>query len=75
MTTNEGTTRQFAVHARILKGIAGDGTPDATFLTFIDPASGAESSESVTTFNKKFEEIAKADHGAGADIRPQVVHF
>lgn len=75
VTTNEGTTQDFAIHARILRGISGDGTPDATFLTFIDPATGAEIGESVTVFTKKFEEIAVGDHGAGAEIRPQVVHF
>jgi hypothetical protein len=75
VTTNEGTTQNFAIHARVLKGIAGDGTPDATFFTLIDPATGMETSESVTTFVKKFEEIAKKDLGMGADIRPQVVHF
>ncbi|HEY6187464.1 MAG TPA: papain-like cysteine protease family protein [Pyrinomonadaceae bacterium] len=75
VTTNEGTTQNFAIHARILKGIAGDGSPDATFLTFIDPASGLETSESVTVFTKKIEDIAKLDLGSGADIRPQVVHF
>jgi hypothetical protein len=75
VTTNEGTTQDFAIHARILKGIAGDGTPDATFLTFIDPATGLETGESITVFTKKFEEIAVKDLGAGADLRPQVVHF
>ncbi|MDX2043797.1 MAG: papain-like cysteine protease family protein [Acidobacteriota bacterium] len=75
VTTNEGSSQNFSIHARIIKGISGDGSPDATFLSIIDPAGGNEYSESLTAFIKKFEEVAQIDLGTGADLRPQVVHF
>jgi Papain-like cysteine protease AvrRpt2 len=75
VTTNEGGSQFFAVHARVVRGIAGDGTPGATFLTVIDPATGSEASESVAVFTKKFEDIARNDLGGGADLRPQIVHY
>jgi hypothetical protein len=75
VTTNEGTTQNFAIHARVMIGISGDGTPDATFLSFVDPADGKLHSESVTLFTKKLEDVARGDLGQGADLRPQIVHY
>lgn len=75
VTTNEGTQQNFAVHARTMIAIAGDGSPEATFVIFIDPADGQQHTESIAVFTKKLEDIAKSDLGAGADLRPQVVHF
>lgn len=75
VTTNEGSAQAYSPHARVLKGMFGDGSPDATFLKIVDPAGGTEYSESITTFTKKFEDIARQDLGDGADLRPQVVHF
>jgi hypothetical protein len=75
VTTNEGSNQRFAIHARIVKGIVGDGSADATFLSIIDPAGGREYSESVSVFTKKMEDVARADLGDGAELRPQVVHF
>lgn len=75
VTTNEGTAQNFSVHARILKGISGDGNPDTTFMDIIDPGDGSEYNESVTDFTNKFDEVAVADMGDGADFRPQVVHY
>ena len=69
VTTNEGTTQQFSIHARVLTAIAGDGSPDATFLTLIDPADGGVQSESVTDFVTKLDQVAICDLGAGADLR------
>ena len=74
ITTNEGSDEDFAIHARILKGLSGDGSNDATFFTFVDPADGQEHSESFSTFIKKFEDIAKED-SKSRDFRPQVVHY
>ena len=77
VTTNEGVGSGpfFSAHARIISAIAGDGTPNGTFLTFVDPALGAKSTETITRFVQKFEELARQDHGAGADLRPQIAHF
>ncbi|WP_258389042.1 papain-like cysteine protease family protein [Paenibacillus spongiae] len=39
-TTDEDPTANFSIHARIISGISGDGTPDGTLLRIIDPAGG-----------------------------------
>ena len=75
VTTNEGAGQSFSAHARILKGISGDGDPDATFMDIVDPGDGSEYSESVTNFTRKFDDVARADMGAGVKFRPQVVHY
>jgi hypothetical protein len=75
VTGNETPSQGFSIHARIFKGIFGDGSADATFLSIVDPADGSETSESITVFTEKFESVAMIDLGAGADLRPQVVHL
>jgi hypothetical protein len=73
ITTDEDPSKEFSIHARILRSIAGDGTPEATFLTFVDPFTGEEETENVKLFTQKFEAVAKADEAK--DLRPQVVHY
>jgi len=58
----------WAIHARVLRGIYGDGTPDKTFLRINDPSGGRQYTESFTAFAQKFEEVAGAP-------RLQVMHF
>lgn len=74
-TTNEGTTQDFAVHARLMTAIKGDGTFDRASATLLDPDGGIRSVETLAAFAKKFEQIAIGDLGAGADLRPQVVRW
>ncbi len=75
VTTNEGTGSFFSIHARILVGIQGDGEPDTTFMSIVDPATGTQYNESVTNFVNKFDDVARLELGANADLRPQVVHY
>lgn len=84
VTTNEGTLssgcgtdQQFAVHARVLTGIFGDGTPDGTSMVVMDPGDGQQHTETVSTFVQKFEDVARIDQcsDTNADLRPQVVHY
>lgn len=75
VTTNEGDGQNFSAHARIIRGITGDGGPDTTTLDIIDPGDGSEYNESLTDFTNKFDDVARADMGDGADFRPQVVHY
>jgi hypothetical protein len=75
VTTNEGTAQFFSAHARILKGMTGDGNPDTTFMDIVDPGTGTEYNEAVTIFMQKFDDIARQELDAGADFRPQVVHY
>jgi len=76
ITTNEGSETSFSIHARILTGIFGDGSPDNTTVVVVDPADGALHTESLKTFDEKFESVARIDLGTtSGEIRPQVVHY
>ncbi len=58
----------WAIHARVVTGIFGDGSRDGTFLRINDPAGGHQYTESFTSFSQKFEEVAGAP-------RLQIMHF
>lgn len=71
VTTDEDPTENFAIHARIVVGIDGDGTPDGTNFSIVDPATASEYTETVSVFNQKFESEARANQ----PLRIQVVHW
>jgi hypothetical protein len=71
VTTDEQAGPGFAIHARVMAGIHGDGTPAGTSVDIVDPAGGREYSERLSTFLRKFEEEA----ASGGDLRIQIVHF
>lgn len=73
VTTAEGSG--FSIHARVLTGIKGDGTAAGTSFKIVDPGDGAVHSETVETFLRKFEGVARQDLGTGGDLRPQIVHY
>jgi len=75
VTTNEAPAGKFAIHARVLTGIKGDGSATGTVFSIVDPATGTAGTETVAAFVAKFEQMARDDLGAGAEIRPQVVHY
>lgn len=75
VTTALGAGKRWAVHARVLTAIKGDGTPGGTTLRIIDPADGSESTVTVATFAKQMEDLAKLDLGSTGDIRPMVIRF
>ncbi|WP_123691652.1 papain-like cysteine protease family protein [Delftia acidovorans] len=75
VTTDEGTNGLFAIHARVLTAVQGDGTANGTSFGIVDPADGLVHTETVAEFVRKFEQVARDDMGIGADLRPQVVHF
>jgi peptidoglycan hydrolase-like protein with peptidoglycan-binding domain len=56
VTTDEAPGKPWAIHARIITGIKGDGTPAGTRFDIIDPAGGRSYSESIATFVPKYEE-------------------
>ncbi|WP_160714205.1 glycoside hydrolase family protein [Chitinophaga solisilvae] len=73
VTTAEGTDARFGIHARIMTAIRGDGTPDGTQLTIVDPARGTVYQERFSEFLTKFErEVRVSDDWNG---RIQIVHF
>lgn len=75
VTTDEAPVGRFAIHARVLTGIKGDGTATGTVFYVVDPATGISGAETVAAFISKFEQVARDDLGVGAELRPQVVHY
>jgi hypothetical protein len=73
VTTDENPTEGFAIHARVITGIFGDGTVDGTSLRIIDPAGGRRYTEGFRLFAKKFEEEAR--DSKAKTLRIQMVHF
>jgi uncharacterized protein YycO len=74
VTTDEDASPGFAIHARIMTGISGDGTPEGTQVSIVDPAGGRAYKEKLSTFLRKFEEEARdTDHNV--PLRIQVVHW
>jgi flagellum-specific peptidoglycan hydrolase FlgJ len=73
VTTAEGSDARFGIHARIMTAIKGDGTPEGTKLTIIDPATGTIYPEKFSDFLVKFErEVRVSDDWDG---RIQIVHW
>jgi Papain-like cysteine protease AvrRpt2 len=64
---------KWGIHARVIFGIKGDGTPDGTKLHLWDPGKQRESDMSVSDFALEMDKMAKADDVA--DVRPLVIHF
>lgn len=75
VTTDEDPSEDFAVHARVIEAMEGDGTPDGTFLTIVDPGNGSRYQESFADCMRKLEEVAIGDMAGGGEFRIQVVHF
>ncbi len=72
VTTDEDPSAAFAIHARIITGIHGDGTRAATTLDIVDPGTGSAYSEPFSTFVDKYESEAKTPL---TPLRIQVVHW
>ncbi|MCC6318287.1 MAG: OmpA family protein [Gemmatimonadaceae bacterium] len=72
ITTDEDPTAGFAIHARVMAGIHGDGTPTGTTIDVIDPAGGRTYSERFDTFLRKYESEALTP---GRPVRIQIVHW
>ena len=75
VTTDESPDQNFAIHARIVTGMSGDGTPDGTMLQINDPADGLTHTESYQTFMDKYDRVAMDDMQVHAEMRVQVVHY
>jgi len=71
VTTDEDTGPDFAIHARVVVGIHGDGTPAGTSVEVVDPSDGSRGPEAFLAFLKKFEEET-LQRGT---LRIQIVHW
>ena len=67
---DENLTKAFAVHARVMVGIHGDGTADGTNVDIVDPGTGTRYRETLRRFIAKYEQLAPT---GWAGI--QVIHF
>jgi outer membrane protein OmpA-like peptidoglycan-associated protein len=72
VTTDEDPTAGFAIHARVMAGIHGDGTDAGTKIDVIDPATGTAYEENLGKFRSKYEAEARETKGA---LRIQIVHW
>jgi hypothetical protein len=71
ITTDEAPGAAWAIHARIITGIHGDGTPEGTKFKIVDPAGGRRYEESIAVFIPKYEEeVIRTGF-----MRVQVVHW
>jgi uncharacterized protein YycO len=71
VTTDEAPGLPWAIHARVITAIRGDGTPSGTQFTIIDPAGGRQYTESIATFMPKYEEeVLRTGH-----TRIQILHW
>lgn len=72
------TTDEPGIHARIIIGISGDGTPNGTYLRLMNPEPvkvGRIDSETFRNFAQKFDNVAFGDMNDGFGLRVQLVHF
>jgi uncharacterized protein YycO len=74
VTTDEAPGQGWAIHARIIVGITGDGTDTGTILDIIDPNGGRRYKESFGAFLPKFESEAR-DRSKDFPLRIQIVHW
>lgn len=73
VTTDENTGPGYAIHARVLIGLHGDGTPAGTRADIIDPAHGGRQyGEQFDLFLDKFNSEARDPR---RPARVQIVHF
>jgi hypothetical protein len=67
---DEDPSPAFAVHARIIRGIYGDGDAANTYLKIVDPDGGKTYDESFQDFTSKYEAMADA---TGWNL--QMIHY
>jgi hypothetical protein len=77
ITADEDPSANFSVHARVLIGLRGDGTPENTQAYFLDtdPNAPSPDSESVAELQEKLAQLAIGDANATGVFRAQVVHY
>jgi len=74
--TTEGPGDVFSVHAILVTGIYGDGSPTGTRFRYVDPLGGLRKTETLQLIMDRFDAVGRADMGKDrrGDFRPQVVH-
>ncbi|MGQ0645919.1 MAG: papain-like cysteine protease family protein [Gemmatimonadaceae bacterium] len=72
VTTDEDPSANFAIHARIMTCIRGDGSENGTTLDIVDPLTGTSYQEKFGKFLEKYESEARASK---RPLRIQIVHW
>ena len=70
---DEDSTATFSIHARVVTGIRGDGTPQGTRVLFNDPSSSEPGEESLQSFISKLEQLASGIVNTFGGFAPQIV--
>ena len=70
---DENAGPAFSIHARVVTGIVGDGTPGGTRLVFNDPATGTEEEEALRIFAEKIEQLSQGARAAFGGVSPTVL--
>lgn len=70
---DEDPSATFSVHARVVTGISGDGTPGGTTVFFHDPASSAAGEEKLRSFIAKLSDLANGVSSAFGGFAPQIL--
>ena len=73
VVADEDSSVSFSVHARVVTGITGDGTPQGTKVLFHDPAASTPDEESLQTFISKLEQLAAGISSTFGGLAPQLL--
>lgn len=73
VVADEDSSVSFSVHARVVTGVTGDGTPQGTKVLFHDPAASALGEESLQTFISKLEQLAAGISSTFGGMAPQIL--
>jgi hypothetical protein len=73
ITTDGGSLD--SVHARVLIGMGGDGSPTGTTMQIIDPADGGIHDETYEVFARRYSNVAVLDASNRRPFRAQIVHW
>jgi len=63
----------FSIHARVVTGVVGDGSPTGTKVFFNDPATGAALDESLKDFANKIEQLSQGARSVFGGVSPTVL--
>jgi len=73
VVVDEDPAATFSVHARVITGVQGDGSPAGTNVIYIDPAGGTEKSEKLAAFIAKAIQLGNGLNSAFGGYSPLIL--
>ena len=70
---DQDQTVSFSVHARVITGISGDGTPQGTKVIFNDPAQDKPNEQTLQQLIIELEQLAQGISSAFGGVAPQIL--